>query len=551
MWTPTPLPFDPLGWAERPLAEQAGLACRAWAVSGFGAPAVVYALYAVKVALYVGGWVLCCGFSDGLGGPSTLAEWWFRPEAFQKAMLFSMLFEGLGLGCGSGPLTGRYLPPVGGALYFLRPGTTKLARWPRLPLLGGCRRTWFDVAIYAALLFFLLRALVAPRVETAHLLPIVALCPLFAVTDRPVFLALRPEHYWTTLVVFAAAPTVRVALAGAMAVQLALWFWAGVSKLNHHFPTVVCVMTSNSPFTAWGPFRRWMYRAPPLDLRPSALATGMAHVGTGLELVIPLLFLFAPAEALPLALLLMVLLHLFITSNVPAGVPIEWNVVVVYGAFALFSAHADVSVLELGVGPLTAFVCVMLVGLPLFGNLFPARLSFLLSMRYYAGNWPYTVWLFQGESHRKLERLTKSAPWVPDQVAWLLDRSAALAVLARTMAFRMMHLQGRAIPKLVARAVGDRDDYRYMDGEVIGGMVLGWNFGDGHLHNEALLSRVQAQCGFEPGELRVIAVESQPLGGGSLAYRIVDAQAGVLERGALPIDELMRARPWATTATNT
>ena len=30
-----------------------------------------------------------------------------------------MLFEVLGLGCGSGPLTGRYLPPVGGFLSFI------------------------------------------------------------------------------------------------------------------------------------------------------------------------------------------------------------------------------------------------------------------------------------------------------------------------------------------------------------------------------------------------------------------------------------------------
>lgn len=40
---------------------------------------------------------------------------------------------------------------------------------------------------------------------------------------------------------------------GAKSVQAALWFWAGFSKLNHHFPAVVGVMTSNSPFTpvAW------------------------------------------------------------------------------------------------------------------------------------------------------------------------------------------------------------------------------------------------------------------------------------------------------------
>ena len=63
---------------------------------------------------------------------SELGDWWLHPIAFEKAILWSMLFEGLGLGCGSGPLTGRYAPPLGGALYFARPGTTKRALWPTL-----------------------------------------------------------------------------------------------------------------------------------------------------------------------------------------------------------------------------------------------------------------------------------------------------------------------------------------------------------------------------------------------------------------------------------
>ena len=54
--------------------------------------------------------------------------------------------------------------------------------------------------------------------------------------------------------------------------------------------------------------------------------------------------------------------------------------------------------------------------MPLLGNLFPGRVSFLLAMRYYAGNWAYSVWLFRGESYRKLDRLTKSAAWVYDQL---------------------------------------------------------------------------------------------------------------------------------------
>ncbi len=78
--------------------------------------------------------------------------------------------------------------------------------------------------------------------------------------------------------------------------------------------------------------------------------------------------------------------------------------------------------------------------------------------------------------------------------------------------------------------------------------MLGWNFGEGHLHQEQLLSSVQAQCGFAPGELRCIFVEAQPLFGSSLAYRIVDAASGQLESGELPVAELRSRQPWKSAA---
>ncbi len=112
------------------------------------------------------------------------------------------------------------------------------------------------------------------------------------------------------------------------------------------------------------------------------------------------------------------------------------------------------------------------------------------------------------------------------------------------MAFRLMHLHGRVLPPLLPRAVDRLEDYEWADGEIVAGLVLGWNFGDGHLHNEDLLRAVQAQCEFMAGELRCIMVESQPLGRASLDWRIVDAHDGVLERGTTPVAELRARAPW-------
>ena len=539
---PTPPPYDPEAWVRRPLAERGRMVCEAWALQGYGAPPAGYAFYALKLALFVGGWLAFCARSPSLGGVPTVATWWLYPLAFQKAGVWSMLFEVLGLGCGSGPLTGRYFPPLGGFLYFLRPGTTKLPLFPGLPLVGQKTRGVLDVAAYAALLVAAVRALLAPEIHFEHLLPIALLVPFLGVLDKTIFLAARAEHYWVMVVCFAFATS---SIAGAKAVQLALWFWAGVSKLNHHFPSVVGVMTSNGPLTRSAWLRRQMYRAYPEDLRPSRLATAASHVGTAVEMGVALAFLLTPLGTPPVvAMALMLALHVYITSNVPMGVPIEWNVTLVYGAIALFWAHPDVSLLAIGPPWLCAFLAAALVVVPLLGNLFPARVSFLLSMRYYAGNWPYSIWLFRGEAHRKLERLTLSSGWIYDQLARFYDRGTSVGIVGKVMGFRLMHLHGRALPVLVPRAVPRLEDYEWMDGELVAGMVLGWNFGDGHLHNEQLLASVQAQCGFDAGELRCVFVEPEPLGSRALAYRIVDAATGLIEAGELPVAELRGRQPW-------
>ena len=534
--------FDPDEWVRLPLAERGRQVCQSWAKDGYGTPYAVYLAYLVKAAAYIVGWFAFCQFSESLGGLATIGEWWSAPDAFKKAILFSMLFEGLGLGCGSGPLTGRYVPPIGGILYWLRPGTLKLPVFPWMPLIGDARRGVIAVLLYAALVVSLVRALVAPEVGDGQLWPVFVLLPALGVLDRTQFLAFRAEHYLVTVAMFLFAGNW---IAGAKAVQLALWFFAGFSKLNHHFPSVVCVMTSNSPMTRGTPLRRWVYRDAPTDLRPSALAVMLAHVGTAVELLIPLMLLLAPSGPwLVAAVVLACALHAHITSSVPMGVPIEWNITVVYGLFALFWAHPEVTVWDIGNPTLVGMLAFPLLFIPLAGNVAPERLSFLLSMRYYAGNWPYGVWLFRGDSYRKLDRLTKPAPWVVDQLRYLYDEKACRGIVSKVMAFRMMHLQGRALPQLLPRAVNDLAAYEYVDGEIVAGLALGWNFGDGHLHNEQLLTAIQEACGFEAGELRCIFVEAQPLGSPTMRYRIRDAKDGLLEAGQLDVAELRELQPW-------
>lgn len=535
--------YDLAEWRRQPFDERLKMVCQSWALQGYGTPSAIYIVYLLKVAFYVWVWSLFCSFSPSIDGLRSIGAWWMEPVAFQKAILWSIAFEGLGLGCGSGPLTGRYFPPIGGVLYFLRPGTTKMPFFAKLPVLGGHRRSWLDVALYVAHYGFLVRALVAPELTVELLIPTVILLPVLGLADKTIFLASRGEHYYSALVIFLFAAEW---IAGTKVLWVGVWMWAATSKLNAHFPAVIAVMQSNSPLMRFGPMRKWFYRAYPDDLRPSRLARISAHAGTAVEFTFPIVLLLSDGGLVTtIALAVMLGFHIFITGSIPMGVPIEWNVMMVYGAFVLFGAHAEVSVLSITSPTLIAFLVCAAFLMQLIGNLFPAYVSFLCSMRYYAGNWAYSIWLFRGNSSEKLDQhLVKWAPRIPDQLGRLYDENTVEAIISKVAGFRAMHVHGRALQFLLPKAVDNIEEYEYTDGEIIAGIVLGWNFGEGHLHNLQFLEAVQAQCHFEPGELRCIFVESQPMGRPFHAWTIADAATGVLETGRVDVRELARLHPW-------
>jgi hypothetical protein len=240
--------------------------------------------------------------------------------------------------------------------------------------------------------------------------------------------------------------------------------------------------------------------------------------------------------------------HGFIAINNPSGMPIEWNILMIYGAIFLFGFHPEASLTALSAMPLlVAFLLFWLFLVPLVGNFFPARVSFLLSMRYYAGNWAYNVWLVRKGSAAKFDRLVKAAGTFRQQLEKILgDATAVNMAVTLSMAHRFMHFEGRPLHEALPRAVDDIDAYEWMEGEVLGGMVLGWNFGDGHLNGRQLLEAVQAQCGFEPGEVRVVMIESQPLLGRGMRWQVVDAATGGVAEGETVLASMRSLQPWPT-----
>lgn len=555
---PAPPPVELDEWKQLSHLERIKPLAQDWAINGFGAPSFVYLLYIVKLILYTGGGLLVISATTkGLGGLGSLSSWWTEPIVFEKAVVWTMLWEVLGLGAGSMPLTLRFSPMIGGFLYWLRPGTTRLPPWPnRVPLTRGTTRTRFDVALYAALLaaaVYLLLANTTPAAGTAAgRLDPTAVGVLFAVgillglRDKVPFLAARAEIYGNLMILFL-FPLGNLIVA-AQIVFVCIWWGAASSKLNRHFPFVVTVMISNTPWNRSRSAKRRLWRKHPDDLLPSSTGALAAHLGTVMEFTLPLLLLVSPSGTLlTIAVVGMVIFHVHIFSTFPLAVPLEWNVFMIFGILFLFGHYGGVALSTLDDPLLIAILALTCVGIPVLGNLFPEKISFLPAMRYYAGNWATSQWLFLKESkaEAKLDAsITKAAPIAIEQLMKFYDRDLAELLMYKGLAFRSMHAHGRALNGLLTHAVDDVQRYDVREGEVVAGVVLGYNFGDGHFHNEQLLEAVQEKCNFAAGELRVVMIESQPIQIQHQHYRIFDAATGLIEEGYVKVADMVKRQPW-------
>ena len=93
---------------------------------------------------------------------------------------------------------------------------------------------------------------------------------------------------------------------------------------------------------------------------------------------------------------------------------------------------------------------------------------------------------------------------------------------------------------LIKHLGDDIDRYTVREAEFGCNTVIGFNFGDGHFHDEQLIAAIQKRCRFEPGEFIVAWVESQPIHKDHQQYKIIDAALGVIERGTYRVADAVR-----------
>jgi hypothetical protein len=550
-------------WSKGTRAEKIIPMARHWAEVGFGTPVLLHVFYVVKIALYIlAAWLLALT-TTGISGFANVAHWYAEPIVFEKVVLYTMLFEVVGLGCGFGPLNNRFFPPMGSILYWLRPGTIRLPPWPdRMPLTKGDSRSPFDALLYAALLVLLGIAVVSdgtgpvPALGTAiGVLPawqiwsVLGVLAVLGLRDKVIFLAARGEVYASFTVAFLFAGHGVDMILGAKLVCLVIWLGAATSKLNKHFPFVISTMMSNNPVFRPRFIKRRFFEHFPDDLRPGWRSRWLAHFSTAIEGLVPLVLFFSHGGwPTAIAAFVMLCFHFGILSSIPMGVPLEWNVFMMFSVLALFVGHASVGLADLTT-PLPILLFAIVAGTVVTGNLFPRKVSFLPGMRYYAGNWDTTLWCIKPSAEAKIADgvVTISSMPAAQLEKFYGSKEAAQIPMYMGYAFRAFNTHGRALFTLAHRVMAghNEDDYVLTDGERVTSTAVGWNFGDGHFSNEQLVAALQKRCHFEPGEVRVVMLDAQPIHRQTQQYRLVDAATGEFERGYVRVADMVTRQPWA------
>ena len=553
-------------WSKGTRAEKIIPMARHWAEVGFGTPVLLHLFYVVKIALYIlAAWLLALT-TEGLGGIdgfTNVAHWYAEPIVFEKVVLYTMLFEVVGLGCGFGPLNNRFFPPLGSILYWLRPGTIRLPPWPgRIPFTKGDNRTPFDALLYGALLVLLVIAIFSDGTgpmpalgTTVGVLPawqiwaVLGVLAVLGLRDKVIFLAARGEVYASFTVAFLFAGYGVDLILGAKLVCLVIWLGAATSKLNKHFPFVISTMMSNNPMFRPRFIKRLFFEHFPDDLRPGWRSRWLAHFSTAIEGLVPLVLFFSHGGwPTAIAAFVMLCFHFGILSSIPMGVPLEWNVFMMFSVLALFVGHASIGLGDLTT-PLPILLFAVVAGTVVLGNLFPRKVSFLPGMRYYAGNWDTTLWCIKPSAEAKIANSVVAIASMPaaQLEKFYGSKEAAQIPMYMGYAFRAFNTHGRALFTLAHRVMAghNEDDYVLTDGERVTSTAIGWNFGDGHFSNEQLVAALHKRCHFEPGEVRVVMLDAQPIHRQTQRYRLVDAATGEFERGYVRVADMVTRQPWA------
>lgn len=499
-------------------------------------------LQLTRLVGFAAGGLVVVSLTDGLGSVVDIGSWWAEPIVLQKLVVWTMMWQLLGLGRGVASHGIGALPPVAGLSYWLTPGTVRLAPWPgRVPLTAGTRRTLADVVLYAVVLALGAGLLgftgeAGGRLPAAGTVALLVALALLGLRDRTPVLAARPELVVPLLVAFLLPPG--DVLMGVKLVLASLCWVGAVVAAHRHLPAAIATSLADAPWLRGERLRTALWQRDDHDIVPGDAVRWTANLLISVGLVLPAVLLFARGGTVTaIAVTVAIGLLVALASLMARTSQLEIVALLGFATAAVFGHHAAVGFDSLSQVAPVAALTLGLLALIVAAAAAPRLTATLSPWRHAAGCGPVSLWLLRRDVVARFDVPTR--PLTP---------AALDALHYRDVARHVLHPNGRALDGLVRRAVRVPEAYAVRTGEFVAGAALGWGVDSGPESDRQLLAAVQERCGFGPGELRVVTLAAYSALRTDYRYRILDAATGLVEDGFVDVDDMLDRVPWRDPA---
>jgi len=425
---------------------------------------------------------------------------------------------------------------------FVHTGTLTCPLLPGLPNV----RTLPLVLLYLAYVMLLIRAMLQDDVGgSGSVWPILLCLSVILPQDLVIFLASRGEHYIYFLV--CAMFTSEEFLFGCQMIQVAVWTWAGISKLGPWFKYVNATMPINSLLLRPFPSLLKLLHQGPEDASPSELCCWITRFATVLECSLGAACVFCPSIGVPL----MAKFHLYIFSMVPFASVMEWNVFCIMSGLYLF--WFNTVAIPANLNPLlSCFLVLVLVVVPALGQLFPRWVPFLIAYRPYAGNWRWSWHIVARKAEGKLKRLRSlDSVYLTENCVGTFPNEDSCHQMEYTIGCSALNFPHfRPLVPLVEELEdlnkwAGPEDYHCLGQEAFYNAIYGWGLGVGYYTKPSHLEALHSICEFEKGECYVATFEPMGLLDHTAEWSVTDvADPGTpVITGKLPYHELEQFPP--------
>lgn len=249
--------------------------------------------------------------------------------------------------------------------------------------------------------------------------------------------------------------------------------------------------------------------------------------------------------------------HCFILSMFPFASVMEWNCLCLYLVLALFQRETLTAKAVAALGSecpaLALFLLVVLLCIPIYGQLNPKRVPFLAAYRPYAGNWRFSWHIVDAKATHKLRKLkTLESPFIAENASLLWGSNKALCdQLEEYFVGNMVFFPHfRPIVPIVEKLAKARNWKAHTDralffNECFINAVFGWCVGTGDFIKGGYFDALASTCGFATGECYVVVFEPHGLLDHTAEWHVVDvtAPATKLVHGKVAYAELEAFQP--------